>query len=61
VPLRGYGELAVGGQREQVSQTHLAIYKPKQRGREVQLVTQIEDLRRAPDQRSTDYIGKAKV
>jgi hypothetical protein len=60
VPLRGYGELAVGGQREQVSQTHLAIYKPKQRGREVQLVTQIEDLRRAPEARATDYIGKAK-
>ena len=38
VPLRRYGQLAVGGEREEVSRTHESIYVPKVRGREVELV-----------------------
>jgi hypothetical protein len=59
IPLRGFGELAIGGTAEQVSQTHLNIYKPK-RPREIQTVSQIEQLQRAPDVRSTNYIQKGK-
>jgi hypothetical protein len=60
IPLRGYGELAIGGKVEQVSKTHEAIYKPKSRDREVQVVTLETELRRAPEVRATDYIGKGK-
>lgn len=44
VPLRGYGELAVQGTGpEQVSATHASVYLPK-KGREVQIVTSLEEL-----------------
>lgn len=58
VPLRGFGELAIGGSVEQVSATHAAIYKPKRAGREVQLVQIESELRRAPESRATDYVQK---
>lgn len=61
IPLRGHGELAVGGKVEQASKTHLPIYKPKQNGREVQEVMQIEELRLAPEARATDYLQKAEA
>lgn len=38
VPLRRTGELAVGGNREEVSKAHLEIYKPKVIGRPVELI-----------------------
>lgn len=60
IPLRGHGELAIGGTIEQVSQTHLDIYKPKQKGREVQTVLTIEQVSRAPETRSTNYMQKGK-
>jgi hypothetical protein len=47
VPLRGYGALAQGSdetQVEQVSATHQDIYKPKRKGRRVELVTIEEQL-----------------
>lgn len=46
VPLRGYGALAQGSesQVEQVSQTHAEVYKPKKKGRRVELVTVEEQL-----------------
>ena len=43
IPLRGKGQLAVGGDLEQVSRTHAAIYRPK-RPRTVELVTRLEQL-----------------
>lgn len=58
IPLRGHGELAVGGTTEQVSKTHADIYKPKSRGREVQLVTLREEL--LPGATATNYIQNAK-
>jgi len=39
IPLKGHGALANAGPAEQVSKTHQGIYKPKVRGRGVQLVT----------------------
>lgn len=55
IPLRGRGELAIGGTTEQVSKTHADIYKPKIRGREVQVVETLEQLgERLP--KATDYI-----
>jgi hypothetical protein len=38
VPLRRYGQLANGGEYEEVSATHQDIYSPKVKGREVRLV-----------------------
>jgi hypothetical protein len=44
VPMRGHGDLAVGGNSEQVSKTHAAVYKPKRIGRPVVLVETIGQL-----------------
>jgi hypothetical protein len=57
VPMRRHGQLAVGGQFEEVSETHKDIYKPKSRDREVQLV-QINDG--ATLQRMTEYIENGR-
>lgn len=55
IPLKGYGQLAVGGDHEQVSETHRGIYKPKVRDRLVQLVTSRDQLGgQLP--KATDYI-----
>lgn len=60
VPLRGYGELsqAVEG-KEQTSETHAGIYKPKRRGRPVEVVTELVQLGTALP-RMTDYLHNAK-
>jgi len=39
VPLRRFGQLANGGNFEEVSKTHFDIYKPKDKNRRVELVT----------------------
>jgi len=39
IPLRRFGNLAVGGECEEVSQTHYDIYKPKDKSRRVELVS----------------------
>lgn len=61
IPLRGYGELAVTGKVEQVSQTHANIYQPKVKGREVQLVTLRSELGNQPLPRATDYIENGNL
>lgn len=58
VPLKGYGELAVGGRVEQTSATHADIYKPKRAGREVELVTLRTQLGN-PLEKMTDYLGNS--
>lgn len=58
IPLKGHGDLAVTGTREQVSKTHASVYKPKVRGREVQLVKLRTELGK-PLGRATDYIQNA--
>lgn len=63
VPLRGYGELSqeqnLAG-REQTSATHQAIFKPKRKGRAVELVTVQEQIDPGRINRMTDYLGNAR-
>jgi hypothetical protein len=55
-PLKGKGELAITGTIEQVSKTHENIYKPKTKGREVQLVTLRSEVKEKALVRGTDYL-----
>ena len=57
VPLRGRGEMAMTGSKEQVSITHLSIYKPKLKDRTVEIVDQLEQVKPGASQCMTDYIG----
>lgn len=59
IPLNAFGELALGGTTEYVSQTHFDAVKPKDGNRNVQLVTLLEQL---PKERAipTNYIQNAK-
>lgn len=64
VPLRGRGELAQAddsypGHAEQTSETHRDVYRPKHRGRRVELVT-VEAQLGPRLGLMTDYIGNAK-
>lgn len=61
VPLRGRGELAMTGKREQVSETHLDIYKPKIKGREVEVVTELQQVEPGALNIMTDYIGNGRA
>lgn len=61
VPLRGRGELATTGTKEQVSQTHLDIYKPKIKGREVEVVTELQQVEPGALPIMTDYIGNGRA
>lgn len=62
VPMQGHGELAISSSpeaKEQVSATHESIYKPKRKGRTVELVMVREQLG-TPLEKMTDYLGNAK-
>lgn len=62
VPLRGYGELSqseIG--TEQVSKTHAAGFKPKKKGRPVQIVDSLVQLGTGKINRLTDYMGNGKI
>lgn len=56
VPLRGKGELAVGGTKEYVSKTYLPIANLKRKGREIKVVESLVDLDGNVN-RATDYIN----
>lgn len=59
VPLRGHGELAMAEDgKEQVSETHKDVYKPKRVGRRVELVTVREQLG-SPLSEMTKYLQNA--
>lgn len=60
IPLRGHGELAIGGQSEQVSATHAAAFKPKKRDRVVELV-QLRTQLGSPLDVVTEYIANSRV
>lgn len=60
IPLRGYGELAVGGTKEQCSETHADIYTPKKSGRPVELVTLQTQLGKRLE-RATDYVQNGSL
>lgn len=55
IPLRGHGALANGGPTEQVSKEHLHVYKPKTKGRIVEVIDAVYQLN-GTVQRATDYI-----
>jgi hypothetical protein len=55
IPIRSFGELAIGGQTEKVSPAHAAIFKPKRPSRPVELVQLSSQLSERVD-RVTDYI-----
>jgi MoaA/NifB/PqqE/SkfB family radical SAM enzyme len=61
IPLRGYGALANSGPAEQVSERHKSIYKPKDRGRLVELVVLREQLREGALPKATDYIQNGSM
>lgn len=63
IPLKGYGNLAQDNDTsgvEQVSATHESVYKPKRKGRRIELVTLREQLHEGRLERMTDYIGNSK-
>lgn len=62
VPLRGYGELSQSlTGKEQTSATHSGVFKPKRKGREVEVVTRLEQLGLGKIQRMTSYLQNAKL
>ncbi len=56
VPLRRFGQLANGGEYEEVSATHEGIYKPKKAGRRVELIT-LGNLGERRLEKATEYIA----
>lgn len=60
IPLRGLGELAIGGNVEQVTETHRAIVRPKRPDRLVELVTRPEQVRPADELPATGYLEKGE-
>jgi hypothetical protein len=57
IPMNGYGELACNPDGvEQVSRTHADIYKPKQKGRRVELVVLRDQLKEGRIAKATDYL-----
>jgi hypothetical protein len=55
IPLRREGQLAIGGEREEFSETHRFIARPKAKGRPVQMIESIGMVAR-PDRPSTEYL-----
>jgi len=62
VPLRRYGQLAVGGEYEEVSAVHADIYRSKILGRPVNLVEQLVELdEQSKVDRVTNYIPNCQA
>lgn len=60
VPLRGHGELAMGDEgKEQTSEAHAAVYRPKKTGRAVELVTTLDQLNCGKIDKSTNYLANS--
>ncbi len=60
-PMRGFGSLAIGGEREQVTETHAGIYNPKTKGRPVELVQLRAGLSEQSLERMTDYVQNGNL
>lgn len=56
IPLKMFGELAIGGDHETVSKTHAEVYRPKDRNRKVQLVQLETELTGRKVVKATDYL-----
>jgi len=62
MPLRGYGALATDESgTEQVSATHASIFRPKRKGRAVEMVTTMEQLGIGRLRDTTKYTQNSKV
>lgn len=61
IPLRGLGELAIGGEKEQVSKSHAGWFRPKTPGRKVQIVETLEELKSGSLKTSTQYIQNSQL
>lgn len=62
IPLRGFGDLAVGGVREQISPMYKDVFKLKRAGsRNIEVVTRLEQLGENHLPRSTDYIQNSSL
>lgn len=59
VPLRRFGQLAVNGEYEEVSESHRGVYKTKDRNRRIELVTVVTDAQKL--RRATDYIQNGSL
>ena len=60
VPLKGHGALALTGPTEQTSREYVDVYKPKAKGRPVEVVTDLNQLG-DPLKRMTDYIENGSI
>lgn len=56
MPNKTDGQLAIGGQHEQVSDTHLPWFRPKQKNRQVMRVTSREQIRIGAVNSAIEYI-----
>ena len=61
IPLRGHGDLAITGEREQVSQTHAGIYKPKLKHRRVDVVKELYEIKPQSLTLATGYIENGET
>lgn len=60
VPLKRYGQLANGGEYEEVSQTHAANFKPKVKDRKVALIT-VDNVGDRVLEKATEYIANGSL
>lgn len=61
IPLRSHGELAQSKDgTEQTSHDHADVFRPKTKGRNVQVVTDLQQLGIGRIARVTDYLGNSK-
>jgi hypothetical protein len=60
IPLRRFGQLANGGEYEEVSETHKDIYKPKKPDRRIALIT-LDNVGSAKLNKATDYIENGSL
>jgi hypothetical protein len=58
VPLRRKGDLAIGGEKDEVSQTHADLFKPKKKDRKVELIT-VNSPSGPTVERTTRYLQNA--
>lgn len=59
IPFNGFGALAQGAGVEQVSETHHLLYRPKPKGRAVELVTVRAQLKEGKIESATKYVQNA--
>ncbi|NCX56006.1 MAG: hypothetical protein EBW87_02260 [Burkholderiaceae bacterium] len=61
IPLKGFGQLAVGGDREQYSKSHEFIMRPKLKDRLLELITDREQLKEGALGKATNYMENSSL